>query len=98
MRNTSKNIGAECSEEQLQAALAAIRNNESQRSVAQRFGIPRRTLRNHLRSGKNNKMFGPDRSAVPGSGNRICIENNSLLQCWYATYPFNSPPSSVQIL
>ncbi|KAG5899034.1 hypothetical protein JTB14_000059 [Gonioctena quinquepunctata] len=61
MGKISKNIRAKWSEGQLQAALTAIRNNESQQSVAQRFGIPRRTLRNHLRSGKITKCLGRTR-------------------------------------
>lgn len=58
MGKTSKNICAKWSEEQLQVDLTATQNNQSQRSVAQRFGIPRRILRNHLRSGKITKHLG----------------------------------------
>ncbi|CAG9765786.1 unnamed protein product [Ceutorhynchus assimilis] len=54
---------ANWTEEQLQAAIRAVQHNRlSQREAAQRYKIPRRTLRNHLKSGILNKKIG--RSSV----------------------------------
>ena len=44
------------SENSLVSAMAALKNGElSQREAASRYNIPRRTLRNHLISGKSKK-------------------------------------------
>lgn len=45
--------------QQLQAAMAAVQGNlMSQRAAAARYSIPRRTLKNHLKSGKVEKQIG----------------------------------------
>ncbi|XP_034825562.2 uncharacterized protein [Maniola hyperantus] len=47
------------SENSLASAMAAVKNGElSQREAAARYNIPRRTLRNHLTSGKSKKEIG----------------------------------------
>lgn len=49
------------SEDSLVAAMAAVINGElSQRQAADRYKIPRRTLRNHLKSQKTTKKLGRD--------------------------------------
>lgn len=45
-------------EEKLQLALNAIASGSSCRSVSERFDIPRRTLRNHLKTGSKSKKLG----------------------------------------
>lgn len=42
----------------LSLALEGIRAGHSQREMSQRYGIPRRTLRNHIKSGKTDKKLG----------------------------------------
>lgn len=44
--------------DQLTSAMLAVQGGSSQRDAAERFGIPRRTLRNHLQSGKAHKKLG----------------------------------------
>lgn len=45
--------------EQLQVAINAVQDNRlSQREAAQSYNIPRRTIRNHLKSGVLNKKIG----------------------------------------
>ena len=51
-------IRANWAEEDLASALDALKSGCSQRVVAKRFKIPRRTLRNHLQSGKISKKLG----------------------------------------
>ena len=54
---------AQWTQEQMQNAINAVNDGElSQRDAADRFRIPRRTLRNHIKSGKIEKKLG--RSAV----------------------------------
>lgn len=51
--------GESWTEEQLQNAMEAVsKRNFSQRKAATTYGIPRRTLRNHLKSGKTTKKYG----------------------------------------
>lgn len=45
-------------EEKLQLALNAIASGSSCRSVSERFDIPRRTLRNHLKTGSKSQKLG----------------------------------------
>lgn len=48
-------------EDKLAAAIAAVKNGElSQRQASDRYHIPRRTLRNHLKYGKTTKKMGRD--------------------------------------
>ncbi|KAI4466073.1 helix-turn-helix psq domain [Holotrichia oblita] len=44
--------------EQLNLSLQALQRGASQREVSARYGIPRRTLRNHLKSGIPDKGLG----------------------------------------
>lgn len=48
------------SETSLVAAMAAVVNGMSQRQAADQYKIPRRTLRNHLKSGNTAKKMGRD--------------------------------------
>lgn len=45
-------------QDQLTSAMLAVQTGSSQRDAAERFGIPRRTLRNHIKSGKTSKNLG----------------------------------------
>lgn len=59
MEPLEKKPRSEWSEDQLKAALQAVNSKEmSQRRAAKAFGIPRRTLRNHLKSGSTRKLIG----------------------------------------
>lgn len=59
MKPSEKKRRGEWSEAQLKAALHAVNNKEmSQRQAADAFSIPRRTLRNHLKSGSIKKITG----------------------------------------
>ena len=49
---------AHWTEEDLQSALKAIASGSSQHNASKRFNIPRRTLRNHLKTGSNKKKLG----------------------------------------
>lgn len=54
----SKNLRKQWSQENLEAALAAIRNRRSQREVSEQFRIPRRTLRRYVEGGPSVKKLG----------------------------------------
>lgn len=57
--STKEKKRANWTTEQLQAAINSLKSgNLSQREAAHRFNIPRRTLRNHLKSGVLNKKLG----------------------------------------
>ena len=51
-------IRATWAEEGLASAINALKFGCSQREVAKRYEIPRRTLRNHMQSGKISKKLG----------------------------------------
>lgn len=52
IKDKNRNIRKQWTQENLERALAAIiDNNQSQREVSTRFGIPRRTLRRYIRDG-----------------------------------------------
>lgn len=59
MEPSEKKRRGQWSEAQLKAALQAVNNKEmSQRQAAEVFSIPRRTLRNHLKSCSTKKITG----------------------------------------
>lgn len=56
---TNKKRRGEWTEQQLQSAIEAVKKRcMSQRKAAATFSIPRRTLRNHLKSGNDKKRTG----------------------------------------
>ena len=54
----TKTMRASRTEEALKQALAAVKDGMSQRNAADNFKIPRRTLRNHIKSGITRKTLG----------------------------------------
>lgn len=59
MAPTEKKRRGQWSEIQLKKAIKAVKRGQmSQRNAAEAYGIPRRTLRNHLKSGKTKKVTG----------------------------------------
>lgn len=60
------------SEKQLQDALGAIGGGMSVRTASETFKIPRRTLRNHVSSGKNTKQLGRASYLSPLQEKELC--------------------------
>lgn len=58
MGKKSRGLRANWDEEMMTEALDLLRQGKSQRYVEQRCGIPRRTLRNHLKTGSTLKSLG----------------------------------------
>lgn len=58
MGKVCRKIRAQWDAESLSNALKAIQRGSSQQKAATRFGIPRRTLRNHIQSGKIDRKLG----------------------------------------
>lgn len=58
MGKVCRNIRAQWDAESLNKACKAIQRGLSQQKAATQFGIPRRTLRNHLQSGKTDRKLG----------------------------------------
>lgn len=58
MGKKNRGIRAKWSEDMMEEALQLLRMGHSQESVSQRCGIPRRTLRNHLKSGSTKRVLG----------------------------------------
>lgn len=57
--NSTKKKRGEWTETQLKAALQVVKSGQmSQRKAAETYGIPRRTLRNHIESGSTEKITG----------------------------------------
>lgn len=59
METVNKKRRGEWTEQQLKSAIESVKKcRMSQRKAADNFGIPRRTLRNHLKSGSDKKTTG----------------------------------------
>lgn len=58
MGKKCRGIRAKWGEENMEEALRLIGEGQSQRYVSQHCGIPRRTLRNHVQSGKSSRSLG----------------------------------------
>lgn len=58
MGKKNQGIRAKWSEDMMEEALQLLRLGHSQESVSQRIGIPRRTLRNHLKTGSKKRVLG----------------------------------------
>lgn len=65
MGKICRNIRAQWDSEALSNALKAVQRGLSQRKAAERYGIPRRTIRNHLKSGKVEKNWGGNQFLLP---------------------------------
>lgn len=58
MGKKNRGIRAKWTDEMMEEALHLLRLGHSQESVSQRTGIPRRTIRNHLKSGSTKRVLG----------------------------------------
>ncbi|KAJ8953020.1 hypothetical protein NQ318_015382 [Aromia moschata] len=58
MGKICRNIRAQWSAEDLSNAIKAVDRGLSQQKAATRFGIPRRTIRNHIKTGKIERKLG----------------------------------------
>ena len=65
-------IRATWAEEDLAYALDALKSGCSQRDVAKRFKISRRTLRNHLQSEKISKKLGRNPALTDEQEKELC--------------------------
>ncbi|KAJ8931629.1 hypothetical protein NQ314_015423 [Rhamnusium bicolor] len=53
-----QNLRAKWDDEAMENAMRAVERGMSQRKASERFNVPRRTLRNHLKTGSNIRKLG----------------------------------------
>ena len=68
----SKINRAPWTKEQMESAMAAVRDGMPVKSAATLFSIPRRTLRNHLISGKTDRKLGRSSILSPQQEEELC--------------------------
>ncbi|XP_044262782.1 uncharacterized protein LOC123010147 [Tribolium madens] len=71
MGKPCRGIRAKRSEEDMDEALRLLRQGKSERYVSQHCGIPRRTLRNHKKSGKTSRSLGRPPVLTPQLENEL---------------------------
>ncbi|KAJ8937876.1 hypothetical protein NQ314_011679 [Rhamnusium bicolor] len=58
MGKPCQNLRAKWDDEAMENAMRAVESGMSQRKASETFNVPRRTLRNHLKTGSNNRKLG----------------------------------------
>ena len=70
--NATKKKRAEWTEEQMEKAVRAVNNGSSVNKASKDYRIPRRTLRNHLKSGKTSRKLGRNSVLTTEQEQELC--------------------------